>query len=52
MFYLLYLYFADVAQDYPLLNLIQYQTVRVGLATATALIGYTAMRTSSTLRLV
>lgn len=43
MFYLLYLYFADVAQDYPLLNLIQYQTVRVGLATATALIVAVAM---------
>jgi phospho-N-acetylmuramoyl-pentapeptide-transferase len=38
MFYLLYLYYADVAQDYPLLNLIQYQTVRVALAMATAMI--------------
>ena len=38
MFYLLYLYYADVAQDYPLLNLVQYQTVRVALAMATAMI--------------
>ena len=36
MFYLLYLHFADVAKDYPLLHLIQYQTVRVALAMATA----------------
>ena len=27
MFYLLYLYFADFAQEYPLLNLLQYQTL-------------------------
>ena len=26
MFYLLYLYYADVAHQYPLLNLVQYQT--------------------------
>ncbi|WP_296817596.1 phospho-N-acetylmuramoyl-pentapeptide-transferase [Brevundimonas sp.] len=38
MFYLLYLQFADLAQDYPLLNLLQYQTVRVGLALFTGLI--------------
>ena len=43
MFYLLYLYYADVAQDYPLLNLVQYQTVRVGLAMATAMIVAVAM---------
>jgi len=43
LFYLLYLYYADVAQDYPLLNLIQYQTVRVGLAMATAMIVAVAM---------
>jgi phospho-N-acetylmuramoyl-pentapeptide-transferase len=43
MFYLLYLYFADVAQDYPLLNLVQYQTVRVALAMATAMIVSVAM---------
>jgi len=43
MFYLLYLQFADVAQDYPLLNLIQYQTVRVALAMATAMIVAVAM---------
>lgn len=43
MFYLLYLYFQDVAQDYPLLNLIQYQTVRVALAMATAMIVAVAM---------
>ena len=43
MFYLLYLYYADIAQDYPLLNLIQYQTVRVGLAMATAMIVAVAM---------
>ena len=34
MFYLLYLYYADVAHQYPLLNLIQYQTVRTALAAA------------------
>ena len=38
MFYLLYLHYADIAQDYPLLNLVQYQTVRVALAMATAMI--------------
>ena len=38
MFYLLYLYFGDAAKDYPLLNLVQYQTVRVALAMATAMI--------------
>ena len=43
MFYLLYLQFADVAKDYPLLNLIQYQTVRVGLAMMTAMIVAVAM---------
>ncbi|HAJ03637.1 MAG TPA: phospho-N-acetylmuramoyl-pentapeptide-transferase [Brevundimonas sp.] len=43
MFYLLYLYYADVAQDYPLLNLVQYQTVRVALALATAMIVAVAM---------
>ncbi|QQQ18293.1 phospho-N-acetylmuramoyl-pentapeptide-transferase [Brevundimonas vitis] len=43
MFYLLYLYYADVAQDYPLLNLVQYQTVRVALAMATAMIVAVAM---------
>ncbi|QDH74127.1 phospho-N-acetylmuramoyl-pentapeptide-transferase [Brevundimonas sp. M20] len=43
MFYLLYLYFQDVAPDYPLLNLIQYQTVRVALAMATAMIVAVAM---------
>lgn len=43
MFYLLYLYYADIAQDYPLLNLIQYQTVRVALAMATAMIVAVAM---------
>ena len=37
MFYLLYLHYADVARDYPLLNLIQYQTVRTGLALLTAI---------------
>ena len=43
MYYLLYLYYADVAQDYPLLNLVQYQTVRVALAMATAMIVAVAM---------
>jgi phospho-N-acetylmuramoyl-pentapeptide-transferase len=43
MFYLLYLYYADVAQDYPLLTLVQYQTVRVALAMATAMIVAVAM---------
>ncbi|WP_374275308.1 phospho-N-acetylmuramoyl-pentapeptide-transferase [Brevundimonas sp.] len=43
MFYLLYLYFADIASGYPLLNLIQYQTVRVGLAMVTAMIVAVAM---------
>ena len=43
MFYLLYLQFADLAQDYPLLNLLQYQTVRVGLALFTGLIVAIAM---------
>lgn len=43
MFYLLYLYFADFAQDYPLLNLLQYQTVRVGLALFTGLFVAIAM---------
>ncbi|MBA4803951.1 MAG: phospho-N-acetylmuramoyl-pentapeptide-transferase [Brevundimonas sp.] len=43
MFYLLYLYYADVARDYPLLNLVQYQTVRVALAMATAMIVAVAM---------
>ena len=43
MFYLLYLYYADVAQNYPLLNLSQYQTVRVALAMATAMIVAVAM---------
>ncbi len=43
MIYLLYLYYADIAQDYPLLNLVQYQTVRVGLAMATAMIVAVAM---------
>jgi phospho-N-acetylmuramoyl-pentapeptide-transferase len=43
MFYLLYLQFADVAKDYPLLHLIQYQTVRVALAMATAMIVAVAM---------
>ncbi len=43
MFYLRYLYYADVAQDYPLLNLVQYQTVRVALAMATAMIVAVAM---------
>ena len=43
MFYLLYLYYAALAQDYPLLNLLQYQTVRVGLALFTALIVSVAM---------
>ena len=38
MFYLLYLYYADVAHQYPLLNLVQYQTVRVALAMATAML--------------
>ena len=43
MFYLIYLYYADVAGDYPLLNLVQYQTVRVALAMATAMIVAVAM---------
>ncbi|GAA0390194.1 phospho-N-acetylmuramoyl-pentapeptide-transferase [Brevundimonas terrae] len=43
MFYLLYLHYADIAQDYPLLHLIQYQTVRVALAMATAMIVAVAM---------
>ncbi|MBU4238472.1 MAG: phospho-N-acetylmuramoyl-pentapeptide-transferase, partial [Alphaproteobacteria bacterium] len=43
MFYLLYLYYADVAHQYPLLNLIQYQTVRAALALATAAIVAAAM---------
>ena len=43
MFYLLYLTFADFAQEYPLLNLLQYQTVRVGLALFTGLIVAIAM---------
>ena len=43
MFYLLYLYYADVAHQYPLLNLVQYQTVRVALAMATAMIVAVAM---------
>ena len=43
MFYLLYLYYADVADQYPLLNLVQYQTVRVALAMATAMIVAVAM---------
>jgi len=43
MFYLLYLHYADVASHYPLLNLIQYQTVRVALAMATAMIVAVAM---------
>jgi len=43
MFYLLYLYYADIAQDYPLLNLIQYQTVRVALAMVTAMVVAVAM---------
>jgi len=43
MFYLLYLQFADVAKDYPLLHLVQYQTVRVALAMATAMIVAVAM---------
>lgn len=45
MFYLLYLQFSELAQDYPLLNLLQYQTVRVGLALFTALIVAIAMGT-------
>ena len=36
MFYLLFLNFSDLAVDYPLLNLLQYQTVRTGLAVVTA----------------
>jgi len=43
MFYLIYLYYADIAADYPLLNLVQYQTVRVGLALATGMIVAVAM---------
>ena len=43
MIYLLYLYYADIAQAYPLLNLVQYQTVRVGLALVTAMIVAVAM---------
>ena len=43
MFYLLYLYYADVAHQYPLLNLVQYQTVRTALALATAAIVAVAM---------
>lgn len=43
MFYLIYLAFADLASEYPLLNLLQYQTVRVGLALMTALIIAVAM---------
>ena len=43
MFYLLYLQFAELAQDYPLLNLLQYQTVRVGLALFTGLFVAIAM---------
>ena len=43
MFYLLYLHYADIAKDYPLLNLVQYQTVRVALAMATAMIVSVAM---------
>ena len=38
MFYLLYLQYADLAACYPILNLFQYQTVRVGMALFTALI--------------
>ena len=43
MFYLLYLHYAELAQDYPLLNLVQYQTVRVGLALFTAMVVAVAM---------
>jgi phospho-N-acetylmuramoyl-pentapeptide-transferase len=43
MFYLLYLHYAEFAADYPLLNLVQYQTVRVALAMATAMIVSVAM---------
>lgn len=43
MFYLLYLHYAEFASDYPLLNLVQYQTVRVALAMATAMIVSVAM---------
>ena len=43
MFYLLYLYYADIAHQYPLLNLVQYQTVRMALALATAMIVAVAM---------
>ena len=37
MFYLLYQMFSDYAGQFPLLNILQYQTVRVGLALVTAL---------------
>jgi phospho-N-acetylmuramoyl-pentapeptide-transferase len=43
MFYLLYLSFSDYRDTFPLLNLLQYQTVRTGLAMATALIVAVAM---------
>ena len=43
MFYLLYLYYQDLADGYPLLNLLQYQTVRVGLAMFTAMFISVAM---------
>lgn len=43
MFYLLYLQYADLAEYYPLLNLLQYQTVRVGLALFTAMFVAVAM---------
>ena len=45
MFYLLYLQYADMAQYYPLLNLLQYQTVRVGLALFTGMFVAVAMGT-------
>lgn len=38
MFYLLYVYLSDQAAHYPILNLLKYQTVRIGLAMATAMI--------------
>jgi len=36
MFYLLYLQYAEMADSWPLLNLIKYQTVRIGLALFTS----------------
>jgi phospho-N-acetylmuramoyl-pentapeptide-transferase len=43
MFYLLYLQYSEWADAFPLLNLVQYQTLRTGMALVTALIVAVAM---------